>query len=163
MNNELIGKLLGFVMAHSALIGDSLEPGELMVPYVIFEQSGKRKVIDFEADTQELAVENADKKLIELSSKEGVWAYSQDGLITTENGNKQDGFFFKVWTPGMTKALEAYQMYDSTPFKLVGSIQILNFEETGLDIDTTEEFINALTDGISSHPSAGQKWESWRE
>lgn len=163
MNNEIVGKLLGLVMAHSALIGNSLEPGELMVPYVITEQSGKREIINFEADSQEQAVDNANKTLIELTSKDGAWAYSQDGLITTENGNKQDVYFFKIWAKGMTNPLEAYQMYDSTPFKLVGNIQILNFDETGLDMDKTEEFITALTDGINSHPTAGDKWESWRE
>ena len=161
MNQELIGQLLGFIMAHSAAIGDSLEADELLVPFVITENKGERKSLEFEADTQELAVAKAEQKLTELSNDVEAWSYSQDGLVTLEDGSKQDVFFFKIWSKGMSEPLQAYQMYQKHPFKLIGSVQILNYVESGLSADDQEAFIVGLHNGISAHPTGSEKWESW--
>lgn len=161
MNHELIGQLLGFIMAHSAAIGDSLELNELLVPFVITENKGERISLEFEADTQELAVAKAEKKLAELSNDVDAWSYSQDGLVTLQDGSKQDVFFYKIWSKGMSEPLQAYQMYQKHPFKLIGNVRILNYTESGLSADHQEAFIAGLDNGISAHPNGNEKWESW--
>jgi len=164
VNNEFIGQLLGFIMAHSASIGDELKEGELLVPYVITNSlEGERELFNFESDTQENAVMTAKEKLAEFSKTEFSWSYSQDGFITLENGERQDVFLFNIWAKGMNEPLEAYQLYSSSPFKLIGNIQVLNFEDTGLDTKNTEAFIKGLDEGISFHPTGSKKWDSWFE
>lgn len=160
---ELVAKLLGFIMAHSALIGDSLQPGELLVPYVIIENNGKREVKEFEAETQQLAVDNASKYLNSLINTVDAWAYSQDGVVTLEGGKKQDVFLIKVWVNGLKEPLQAYQMYNPHPFKLIGNVQVLNFENTGLSLKDAKLFEVSLSEGINSHKSASIKWNSWFE
>lgn len=160
---ELAAKLLGFIMAHSALIGDSLQPGELLVPYVIIENAGKREVLEFEAETQQIAVQNAENKLKSLIGSVDAWAYSQDGLITLEDGKKQDVFLIKVWVKGLKEPLQAYQMYTPHPFKLIGNVQILNYENSGLSLNEVTQFESSLSEGINSHKSAAIKWNSWFE
>jgi hypothetical protein len=161
LNHELVGQLLGFIMAHSAAIGDSLEANELLVPFVITENEGERKNVEFEADTQELAVAKAEKKLTELTNSVDSWSYCQDGLVTLQDGSKQDVFFYKILSKGMSESLQAYQMYQKQPFKLIGNIQILNYTESGLSADQQEAFIAGLDNGISAHPTGSEKWESW--
>ncbi len=158
---ELTAKLLGFIMAHSALIGDSLQPGELLVPYVIIENAGKREVLEFEAETQQIAVQNAENKLKSLIGSVDAWAYSQDGLITLDDGKKQDVFLIKVWVKGLKEPLQAYQMYAPHPFKLIGNVQILNYESSGLSLNEATQFERSLREGIHSHKNAAIKWNSW--
>lgn len=148
-------------MAHSAAIGDSLAENNFMVPYVITINNGKRESMEFEAETQQQAVNAAEKKLPKLSRSVEAWSYSQDGLVTLDSGEKQDVFFFKVWVKGMSEPLEAYQMYQKTPFKLEGNIQILNYSESGLLADKQDQFSVGINEGIESHPTGSKKWESW--
>lgn len=157
LKREVIGQILGFIMAHSAAIGDSLAEHELMVPYVITINNGKRESMEFEAETQQQAVSTAEKKLPELSRSVEAWSYSQDGLVTLDNGEKQDVFFFKVWAKGMSEPLQAYQMYKKYPFKLIGNIQILNYSESGLLAKEQEQFSAGINQGIESHPTGSKK------
>jgi hypothetical protein len=161
LKHEVIGQILGFIMAHSAAIGDSLAQHELMVPYVITINNGKRESIEFEAETQQQGVNTAEKKLSELSQSVEAWSYSQDGLVKLDSGEKQDVLFFKVWVKGMSEPLEAYQMYRKYPFKLIGNIQILNYSESGLLSQGQEQFSEGINEGIESHPTGSKKWESW--
>ncbi len=159
--NNLVGKALGFIMAHSALIGSSLEKGQLMVPYIVIEKDGHRTSTEFEADTQGEAVEKASNAFKKLMLNSDLIAFAQEGLVTLESGEKQDVYFFKVWTHGMNEPLEAYQMFNPIPFSLVGNVQILNFPESGLDLDKAEEFAENLNVGIESHRTAGALWMGW--
>ncbi|TLU64198.1 hypothetical protein FE810_12925 [Thalassotalea litorea] len=163
MDHENIGQLLGFIVAHSASIGDELKERELMVPFVISVLDNHPTVIDFEAETQEMAVNNAEAKLAELSLSADAWSYAQDGMVTMDDGSEQDVYFYKVWLNGMVEPLLAYQMYQKYPFKLKGNVQILNYVEAGLSPDLQEPLINGLNVGISSHDTANQKWDSWSQ
>jgi hypothetical protein len=159
----MVGQLLGFIMAHSALIVSSLGDGELLVPYIIVETEAGRDVLNFEAESQQQAVNLALARLSTLTQEVDAWSYSQDSLVTLDDGTKQDALFFKVWVRGMSEPLEVYQMYATAPFKRVGNIRVLDFSQSGLDVSDTEAFIRGVDQGIEMHPTAGDKWESWGE
>jgi len=162
MNIELIGNILGLTLAHSAFIGSGQE-GELMVPYVVFQSGENREVKNFEADTQQHAVDLAHEAIEKYQSSVDAWAYAQEGLVTLEDGTKQDVYLIKAWTNELVEPIQAYQMFQPAPFKLLGNIKVLNFEEAGFQMEQAETFHNALDSGISSHNSANEKWESWFE
>ena len=111
MKHEVIGQILGFIMAHSAAIGDSLAQDELMVPYVITVKNGKRESVEFEAETQQQAINAAEKKLSELSHSVEAWSYSHDGLVTLDSGEKQDVFSLKC---GLRECLSRYRLIKCT-------------------------------------------------
>jgi hypothetical protein len=96
-----------------------------------------------------------------LSATVDAWSYSQDGLITLDDGSQQDVFVFKVRAEGMSEPLQAYQMYQKHPFKLLGNVQIQNYSEAGLLSEQQADFIDGLDAGIDAHPTGSQKWESW--
>ena len=154
MISDSVGKIIGLVLAHSVLIGSELQEGELLVPVVIYYQDGLRKIEAFEAETQNEAVLLGQQFLSSLPENIESWAYVQDGLITLENGQKQDIYFIKAWANGMQLPLELYQAYQPHPFKLIDNVKVLNFGESGLDPEDTNSFISALDEGIFSHPSA---------
>ena len=97
----------------------------------------------------------------EYQSSVDAWAISHEGLVTLDNGNKQDIYIVKAWVPGLSEPLMIYQMFNSKPFKLIGNIKVLNFEDTGLDMTQAELLHHSLDSGIESHKSANEKWDSW--
>jgi hypothetical protein len=162
MNVELIGNILGLTLAHSAFLGSGQE-GELMVPYVVFQSGDNRKVQNFEAETQQQAVDLANEAIQKLQPSVDAWAYAQEGLITLENGTKQGVYLIKAWVTDLIEPIQSYQMFQPKPFKLLGNIKILNFEDSGFKMEQAEAFHTALDSGITSHNSANKKWESWFE
>lgn len=162
MNIELIGNIVGFILAHSVLIGSG-QDGELMVPYVIFQSGENREAQNFEAETQQQAVDLAHEAIEKYQLLVDAWAYAQEGFVTLENGTKKDAYLIKAWTKGMSEPILLYQIFQPKPFKLIGNIKVLNFEDTGFKMEDAELFHNALDTGITSHKSANDKWESWFE
>lgn len=160
MNIDLIGGIAGLILAHSAYIGNGQE-GELMVPYVIFQSDGAREVQNFEAETQQDAVDAAHAAIAKYQDKVDAWAYAQEGLVTLDDGSKQDIYLIKAWAPGLVEPIQLYQMFHPKPFKLTGNIKILNFEDAGFKMEQAEQFHTALDSGITSHKKANEKWESW--
>lgn len=79
MNVELIGNFVGLTLAHTGFIGSG-QNGELMVPYLILQSGAKREVQNFEAATQQEAVEMAHKAIEEQQDSVDAWSYAQEGL-----------------------------------------------------------------------------------
>ncbi|MFT5235712.1 MAG: hypothetical protein ACI90A_001075 [Shewanella sp.] len=162
MNIELIGNFVGLTLAHTGFIGSG-QDGELMVPYLILQSGAKREVQNFEAATQQEAIELAHKAIEEQQASVDAWAYAQEGVVELEDSTKQDVYLIKAWSNDLAEPIELYQMFQSSPFKLMGNIQMLNFEKAGFDMDQAETFMNALNSGILSHKSANENWKSWFE
>ena len=162
MNIDLLGQILGLTLAHSAYIGSG-QDGELMVPYVVFQSSENREVQHFEAETQQQAVDDAHHAIEMHQDSVDAWAYTQEGLVTLDNGAKQDVYLVKAWVKDLLEPIQVYQIFHPKPYKLVGNINFLNFEDTGLEEYQVEVFHSALDAGIASHESADAKWESWFE
>ncbi|KFZ36655.1 hypothetical protein HR45_15285 [Shewanella mangrovi] len=160
MDHEYIGQLLGFTLAHSASVVETLEQDQAMVPFAITMQEDQQELVNFEAETQEQAVQQAEAKLAEFSNTFSAWCYGQEGMITLED-TPVHVMYFKVWLKGMTAPLEAYQPIQKSPFKLLGNIQIQNFVEAGLEQAQGESFIAGLNQGIDIHPATASRWDSW--
>jgi len=162
MNIELIGNILGLILAHTALIGSG-QDGELIVPYVIFQSGDNLELQNFEAENQQEAIDLAHTAIEKHQSEVDAWAYAQEGLVTLDNDSKQDIYLIKAWVPGMSEPIQIYQMFQPKPFKLIDNIKVLNFEESGLSMSQAEDFHQALDEGIASQSKANEKWESWFE
>ncbi|KGK08514.1 hypothetical protein [Vibrio navarrensis] len=151
---EVVGNLVGLILAHSIFIGSDLQEGELMVPRVIYYENSVRKMEVFEAETQVDAVANAELFIKNLPQEVDSWAYAQDGLVTLTSGEKQDVYYIKAWSRGMLAPLELYQPYTFSPFSLDGNIKVLNYEASGLDMREENAFIRAIQEGAFAHPAA---------
>ncbi len=129
---------------------------------MIYYQGENREIKTFEADTQQDAVILGQEFLSTLSEQSDSWVYVQDGLNTRSNGNKQDVYFIKAWAKGMSEPIQLYQMYNTQPFGLIENIKVLNYGDTGLKTEDADSFINAMDEGIFSHPAATKKeLEKW--
>ena len=153
------GKIAGLILAHTALIGSDQE-GVPIAPYAIFESGENREVINYPADSQAEAVETMQAEIQKYQDTVSAWASAQEGYISN-NDEQSDIYLIKIWVPGVTEPIKFYQEFNPQPFKLKGNIKILNFEDAGFSLEDGELFHSSLDEGISSHPSASDKWESW--
>ena len=160
MDHEYIGQLLGFTLAHSASVVEPLQVNEAMVPYAITFKDDEQDLVNFEADTQQEAVNKAEQQLAEFVNSKDAWAYSQEGVLG-EGDDEVSVLYFKVWLKGMKLPLEAYQAFSKAPLKLLGNIQIQNYVATGMQEAETESFIAGLNQGVDIHPTAGSRWDEW--
>ncbi len=160
MDHEYIGQLLGFTLAHSASVVDTLAADQAMVPYAITFQGEEQSLVNFEADTQQQAVAQAQEQLAQFTQTADAWTYSQEGVINNEQ-QQVSVLYFKVWLKGMHVALEAYQAYSKAPFKLLGNVQVQNFNETGMQQSATDVFVAGINQGVDIHPTAAAHWDNW--
>jgi hypothetical protein len=160
VKTEILGNILGLTLARSAFIGSG-QDGVTLAPYIVYQQGENRQVSNFEADTQQEAIESAYASIEEYQKSVDAWAISYEGFVTLDNGEKQDIYIVKAWIGDLAEPIMIYQMFNPKPFKLIGNIKVLNFEDTGLDVDQVELLHQALDAGIESHSNANEKWDGW--
>ena len=158
---KIAGDLLGTILAQTALVGSQLEKGDLLAPYIVV--GNDKSVLFFEGETQQQAIDKGEIKTAEFTKQSQAWAYTHEGLITLQNNQKQDIYVFKVWVTGMSQPLQAYQMINPSPFKLIDNIKLMNYLETGLDKDAYGDFLNGLNAAIDANKETAKNWGLWSQ
>jgi hypothetical protein len=72
--------LAGFALAHAAWNVSDLTPDDLLAPLAFIEESGERRLVRFEADTQEEASRSGKAAMEEASQSADAWAFAREGL-----------------------------------------------------------------------------------
>jgi hypothetical protein len=55
--------------------------GELLYPFALIETNGLRRVLRFEAESQEEAIESAKHQLDSLKTSSDMWAFAREGIM----------------------------------------------------------------------------------
>lgn len=158
MISEAVAKHAGLVMAHAAVIASALESGELICPFVVVTKGGNRQSIEFEAETQDEAIDRAWSSLAEYRDHIDLWAMAREGLMSTEEG-KNDVLVVSAWKHGMNEAIVFCQQFRPKihgVFAIIGPVIVqskLNSDELGI---VGRWFL----EGILEHPQ-GERWHSW--
>lgn len=94
--------LAGFVLAHAAWSISDVEPGELLVPFIIAESKEQRHVTRFEAESQETAIELGKEATTAATDTADAWAFAREGLMP-HDGHKVDVLVVEFWARGMAQ------------------------------------------------------------
>jgi|26BtaG_2_1085354.scaffolds.fasta_scaffold31013_2 hypothetical protein len=128
---EIAARFGGFVLAHAALIASNLNGEELICPFVVVTKGDTRQVLDFEADTQEEAVEKGKASLADLQDQIDSWALAREGLRSQPgSAEKIDVLLVSAWAPGMDDPLVLIQAFNPAKtgnFCLFGPLEIVSF------------------------------------
>jgi hypothetical protein len=153
--------LAGFTLAHAAWSVSDLPEGELLCPLAMVEEGGERKLLRFEAESQEQAIGNALAALEVEKSKASTWAFVREGTINTSQG-KTDVLLLVVWAKGMNEPLYLSQSFEPYAkrgvFKIVGPLEIVKGEDTEESAQTITELVR---EGIFKHPKVAPLWPQW--
>jgi hypothetical protein len=153
----------GFALAHAAWSASDLPKEELLVPLAIIESKGERKLLRFEATTQEEAVARGQEEMKKITGTVDAWAFARDGLIRRD-GHKIDCILVEFWGPGMPSpaaVVQQYEPFSSGRFRLVGDPWVI---VSGLQ-QTPEQAAGVLAkvrEGIKSHSKVAALWDAWK-
>lgn len=160
---EATAILAGFVLAHAAWSVSDLPGGELLVPLAMIEEGSERKLVRFEADTQEEAISKGKEFALEQKAAATTWAFAREGQINTATGYV-DVLVVEAWSDSMPEPItyiQPFQPFASGVFKLLGPpVPIVG--GSMLSPEASEPYLNVLYRGISSHGKAASLWASWQ-
>ena len=152
----------GFVLMHCALIADANRAGELVCPFAVVEADGERLVIDFEAETQEAAIEQGWASLEHWKPTANGWALGREGLYRMGE-HAVDAMAVTVWVPQMAMPASALQKFGrdaDQALYLIGApeliVHVSPSAHHGVDWDRAD-----LLKGIALHPH-GARWAGWQ-
>lgn len=155
--------LAGFVLAHAAWSVSDLPEGELLVPMVITEVGGERKLTRFEAETQEQAIAIGKKFVADQQASSSAWAFAREGQMKTSDGYI-NVLAVDAWAKGMTEPItfiQPFQPYASGAFKLLGPAAPV-VAGSMLSPEQSEAYLSVLYRGVGEHGKAAALWESWQ-
>lgn len=149
--------LAGFVMAHAVWSQSDLPEGEAFIPVAVVEQSGQRKMMRFNAESAELAIENGRTALLQ----QPAWAFA---YATDEKSPSGHLHFINVeaLSSEMKKPVVFRYQYQRTldgRFNLIGPPRLVS-DEPRADAErsaVTRTFVR----GIGTHPKAAPLWSQW--
>lgn len=157
--------LAGFVLAHSAWSVSDLPAGELLTPLAIIESSGERRLLRFEADTQNEAVARGKAHVSSLGATVDAWAFAREGLMPY-GGSKVDVLSVDFWVKGMDKSITLVQRF--VPYAREGCFRLIG--EPMLIVDgvsqptaATRLELRSVLQGVQRHEKVAALWSSWKD
>lgn len=161
--SEPAGLLAGFVLGHAAWSVSDLPAGELLVPMAMVDNSGERRLVRFESETQERAIAEGKKFVSEQQAASSAWALAREGQINSGNG-PVDVLLIDVWAYGMEDPItfiQPFQPFAAGEFKLLGpAVPVV--DGAMLDEAESQPYLEFLYRGVSSHGKAAELWPTWQ-
>ncbi len=162
---EAAAALAGFALAHAAWSASDLPAGELLVPVAVVELNGQRRLLRFEAATQEQAIAQGKSAMQTYTTTADAWAFARDGLFERDRGHKVDVLSVDFWSKGMPKPVTLIQEYEpfakSGRFRIVGD-PLLVVEGKVQTAAAVADVLAQVRAGVRSHSKVARLWDSWR-
>lgn len=159
--------LAGFALAHAAWSISDTEDGELLCPLAVVEaRDGTRRLVRFEADTQEEAIIAGKTAMREAAHDAAAWAFAREAAWR-KMGSDQAGDVLAVdfWATGMSSAATIMQHFNRAAnggrFR-IGGVPLLVVGGIQLATDVASPSITAIMDGVRAHAAVAELWPTWR-
>lgn len=153
----------GFTLAHATWSVSDLLDSELLCPLAIVERKGQRELLRFEAETQEEAIAEGKRAMVEEKDVE-AWAFAREGVLRQESGEPQDVLVVDFWAEGLPNPLtviQPFERYTKTGrFRLVGDLIIASNGQM-LDSASASKVVEGIKAGIQEHSKVAELWHTW--
>lgn len=153
----------GFVLAHAAWSVSDLDEDGFLIPIAFVEESGKRRLMRFHADTAKEANSKGKVEMKRLSARFSKWAFAWEEISPRVSG-ADHSLIVEFWAEGMTNPGRLIQKFE--PFSRKGKFSILGdptiiVSGKVLDQADVSRALVQVTEGIVGHPEASKLWETW--
>jgi hypothetical protein len=158
--------LAGFVLAHAAWSVSDTADDELLCPLAVVEQpNGDRRLLRFEADTQEEAIAAGKAAMRQASRDAAAWAFAREGAWRPDGaGEPQDVVTVDFWARGMSgpgTLLQAFERYTRAGrFRVLGRA-VLVADGQVVEADVARSTLDAIEAGVVTHPNVAELWPTW--
>ena len=155
--------LAGFTLAHAVWSVSDTEPDELLTPLALLELAGQRRLVRFEAGTQEEAIARGEAAMGEASSEADAWAFAREGVWRTSGPAEgaRDVVVVEFWGEGMDAPAAVVQPFERAapgrPFRLTES-PTLAVRGQSVSPTVAEPALRGLERGFPSHTVAAKFW-----
>lgn len=142
----------GYAFCQAVHLQSVLEPDALMVPFVVEWNGESALAKPYPANTQQEAVQLQLEAIQKIEDELLPWSAGRDGLLTLNDGSKNDTLVITSGTPGLKEELTVLHMYKTQPFSLVGNFLIQppynNFLK---EKDGNTIFFSSFVEGVKAY------------
>jgi hypothetical protein len=159
--------LAGFALAHAAWSISDTDDGELLCPLAVVEaHGGERRLMRFEADTQEQAIIAGKTAMREATTDAAAWAFAREAAWRRMRSDQAgDVLAIDFWAAGMPSAATIMQHFNRATnggrFR-IGGVPTLVVSGTQLSPDAASASITAIMAGVQAHTAVAELWPTWR-
>jgi hypothetical protein len=159
--------LAGFALAHAAWSLSDTDDGELLCPLAVVEQhDGARRLMRFEAETQELAIIAGKTAMRDASGDVAAWAFAREGAWRKMKSDQRgDEIAIDFWANGMSAAATLTQSFNrsvnGSRFR-IGGVPTLLVGSALLSPDVARPHIDVIMAGVRAHTVVAELWPTWR-
>ncbi len=158
--------LAGFALAHAAWSLSELDDGEQLCPLAVVERAGARRLMRFEAESQEDAIVAGKAAMREASDSASAWAFAREApwrKMASEQAG--DVLAIDFWASGMPGAATIMQHFNraknGSRFRIGGTPAIV-FDGIRLAPDVAAPLIATVMQGVRAHSAVAELWDGWR-
>lgn len=158
--------LAGFVLAHAAWSLSDCEEDDLLCPLAIVEQQdGARRLMRFEADTQEAAIIAGKAAMRDASASSAAWAFAREGAWRAMGREEApDVLAIDLWAGGMAGTATFIQPFERASrgarFRIAGAPMFVLGDRV-LERDTAATIVEAIVAAVSTHTMVADLWPTW--
>ena len=159
--------LAGFALAHAAWSISDTDDGELLCPLAVVESAeGERRLMRFEADTQEAAIIAGKKAMQKANSEAAAWAFAREAVWRRMGGDQPgDVLAIDFWATGMSSAATVMQHFNratnGSRFR-IGGVPSLVVNGAQLSANVASASIETIMAGVHAHTAVAELWQTWR-
>jgi hypothetical protein len=159
--------LAGFALAHATWSVSDTADDELLCPLAIVEATGQRRLVRFEADTQEAAIESVKRVTAEFMRNGEAFAAAREGLWRPNGPESpaEDVLTVEFWAPGMDAPAATLQPFrrarDGHSFVLLAE-PMLVLDGVIVPHEDARPALELLMEGVHSHAGVSPLWGGWQ-
>jgi hypothetical protein len=159
--------LAGFALAHAAWSLSDTEDDELLCPLAVVEsREGERRLVRFEADSQEEAIIAGKTAVREATPEAAAWAFAREAVWRRLDSDERIHVLaIDFWAIGMPNAATIMQHFNRATnggrFR-IGGLPALVVNGMQLSASIASPSITAIMEGVQSHTAVAELWPTWR-
>jgi hypothetical protein len=159
--------LAGFALAHAAWSISDIEGDELLCPLAVIETHDReRKLLRFDADTQEEAIIAGKAAMRDATRDAAAWAFAREAAWRKMKSDYTgDVLAIDFWSAGMSEPATIMQHFNRATnggrFR-IGGLPKLVVDGVQLPIEVADPSIIAIMAGVHAHTAVAPLWPTWR-
>jgi hypothetical protein len=159
--------LAGFALAHAAWSLSDTEDDELLCPLAVIEsREGERRLLRFDAESQEEAIIAGKTAVREVTADVGAWAFAREAAWRRmDSEDRSHVLAIDFWAMGMPSAATIMQHFNRATnggrFR-IGGVPALVVNGNQLSASVAAPSITAIMAGVRSHGAVAKLWPKWQ-
>jgi hypothetical protein len=158
--------LAGFTLAHAVWSVSDTAIDELLCPLAVVAEGDDRRMLRFEAESQERAIQVGKVSMGEWQSAGITFAFAREGQwrLAGPDTEAEDVLTVDFWASGMEApqaVLQPFRRGDAARAFRIAPRPLLVLEDRIIPDQDARAAIDVILEGVQSHPAVATLWLTW--